>query len=161
MITQRIIGLDPGGTTGWATYSYSADTDKFYWDCGQLGPKKHHLELEALLEMEQVKDYTIVCESFEYRNASRAGLVLVSNQYIGVVENFCQKRNVKLVMQTASVGKITKKSFVKKENLEKLDLWVKGGGSSWSHAMDAYGHILQYMIKNDINRDYLLHRGWK
>lgn len=183
MSTFRIIAFDPGGTTGWATYTavrmlppdlFEIDKGKYlpindsmyeYFDeeftGGQLGPEKHHDELDMLLGMQHVEDFTIVCESFEYRNRARAGLVLVSQQYIGVIERFAQERNVPLVMQSSSVGKITKKSFVRKENLEKLGLWVKGGASTWNHQMDSYGHLIQYMIKNGIRRDYLLEKGWK
>lgn len=165
----RIIALDPGGTTGWATYTSlrmmnPVTQEMEYLDeeftGGQLGPEKHHDELDMLLGMQHVEQFIIVCESFEYRNRGRAGLVLVSQQYIGVIERFAQERDVPLIMQPASVGKITKKSFVRKENLERLGLWVKGGASVWNHMEDSYGHLLQYMIKNNIRREHLLDKGW-
>jgi hypothetical protein len=190
MTTFRILALDPGGVTGWATYTalrmitpnslhvgqkislpFSNDLYEYFdeeWSGGQLGefngkkwaPKKHHNDLETLLGMQHVQDFTVVCESFEYRNESPSGLVLMSREYIGVVERFCQERNVPLVMQKAAVGKVTKKSFVRKENLERLGLWVKGGASTWNHMMDADGHLLQYMIRNNIRKQYLLETGW-
>lgn len=173
----RIIGLDPGGTTGWATYTagrldarhaLSISTVPIYeyyneaWACGQLGPQEHHNELDSLLGLQQVEETIIVCEAFDYRNQSKPGLELISREYIGVMKRFCQERKVLYYLQTASQGKIRKeKSFVRKENLEKLGLWVSGGASTWNHAMDAYGHILYYMINNHIQRDALLRRGWK
>src|SRR6266496_5385448 len=177
MTSFRILALDPGGVTGWATYTALKMRDPFTneyeylnedWTGGQLGnfdgkkwkPAKHHNELETLLGMQHVHDFTVVCEAFDYRNESRSGLVLMSREYIGVVERFCQERNVPLVMQSASVGKITKKGFVRKENLERLGLWVKGGGSTWDHMMDSYGHLLQYMIKNNVKKNELLEVGW-
>jgi len=57
-------------------------------------------------------------------------------------------------------AKLTKKSFVRKENLERLGLWVKGGASTYNHQMDAFGHLLQYMIKNNIQKQELLEKGW-
>jgi len=170
MTNYRILAVDPGGTTGIATYSalrmVNPNTNEFEyldeeWWGTQLGPKPHHNELDMLLGMQHVEEFTIICESFEYRNRSRAGLVLVSQQYIGVIERFAQERNVPLFMQPASLGKITKKSFVRKENLERLGLWVKGGASTWNHMEDSYGHLIQFMIKNNIRKDDLLKRGWK
>ena len=169
MTTLTIIALDPGGTSGWATYRalrmIDPNTNEYEyfdeeWNGGQLGPEPHHKELDFLLGIEHTEDYTIVCESFDYRNASPAGLNLMSRDYIGVVNRFAQERNVPVVMQSASMGKVTKKSFVRKENLERLGLWVKGGASKWNHMMDAYGHLLQYLIRNDIRREYLLQKGW-
>ena len=169
MTNFRILAADPGVTTGIATYSALRMTnpttnefeyfDEEWWGT-QLGPEKHHDELDMLLGIQHVQNYRIVCESFEYRNRSRAGLVLVSQQYIGVIERFAQERNIPLFMQPASLGKITKKSFVRKENLERLGLWVKGGASTYNHQMDAFGHLLQYMIKNNIQKQELLEKGW-
>jgi len=170
MTNFKILAVDPGGTTGIATYSalriMNPNTNQYeymdesFWGT-QLGPEKHHDELDMLLGMQHVENYTIVCESFEYRNRSRAGLVLVSQQYIGVIERFAQERKVQLVMQSSSVGKITKKSFVRKENLERLGLWEIGMGGRLNHMADAYGHILQYMVKNNIQKSDLLERGWR
>ena len=178
MTLFRIIGLDPGGTTGWATYTaekkkmlpYEDATNVVLtqylneeWTCGQLATHDHHKILNDFLGMQQVEETLIVCESFDYRNQSKPGLELISREYIGIVKLFSQERNVPYVLQTASQGKVrdNDKSFVRKENLERLGLWVKGGASTWNHAMDAYGHILYYMIHNHIQRDELLRKGWK
>jgi len=178
MGTFRILSLDPGGVTGWATYTtlrmMPPDSNEYEyldeeWAGGQLGEwtgKKfkaapHHEELETLIEMSIVEEFLVVCESFNYRNASPAGLELISRDYIGIVDLLAKKRGFEVVKQEASFGKVTKKSFVRKENLEKLGLWVKGGASVWNHQMDAYGHLLQYMIKNGIRKNYLLEIGWK
>jgi hypothetical protein len=113
-----------------------------------------------MLERFRTVEYHIVCESFEYRNVSRAGLVLDSVEYIGVMKRFCQERNVKYTMQTAAMGKVGNRTtaFVKKSNLQKLGLWSSGN----IHAMDAYGHLLYYMI-NDVGlfRQELLEKGWR
>lgn len=169
------MGIDPGGVSGWATYTaermqrlgltpaHEIEYEYYneVWCCGQLDKKDHHYELDSLLGFQHVDDFMIVCESFDYRNLSKAGLEIISREYIGVMKRFCQERSVPYVLQTSSQGKVTKRSFVRKENLERLGLWVRGGASSWNHAMDAYGHILYYMINNGIQREALLRRGWK
>lgn len=168
----RIIGLDPGGVTGWATYTVDRTfttmrndykySNEEHWECGQLGKDEHHTELYNFLGVRAfVPETIVVCESFNYRNQSRPGLELVSREYIGVTKLFCKERGIKYVEQSSAQGKITERSFVRKENLQKLGLWVKGGASTWNHAMDAYGHILYYMIHNDIRKQELLEKGWK
>lgn len=166
MTTITILALDPGGTTGWARFRALAmynpilSQTEYYdtkWTRGQLGPEPHHQALTTLLEMSYTEEYHIVCESFEYRNNSRAGLVLDSVEYIGVTKLFLlqEKRfNVSLHMQTASMGK----GFVKDENIKKLGLWFP----SQKHAMDATRHLLYYMINTaGIMKQDLLTRGWK
>jgi len=158
----RIVALDPGGTTGWATWTdYPLEKDR--WKCGHIGPEPHHNALDQFLGMQQTNKFVIVCESFEYRNQSRAGLVLDSCEYIGVVKRFCQERGVLLHMQTAAMGK----GFVKDNNLRALGLW---SGARWKHAMDARRHLLYYMVgsKNTPTsfvapelRLGLLRDGWK
>jgi len=175
-MTIRILGLDPGGTTGWALFSaeerYEHDDkavvyDKPKFTCGELGAgdkHEHHNELYELMELQQSDNYIIVCESFEYRNTARAGLELISKEYIGVVKLFAQQRMLglssqRLVFQTASMGKITQKSFVKKRNLQKLGLWYSTDGN---HAMDGYGHLLFWMIHyGNVMKQELLLKGWK
>lgn len=169
MSNYGILALDPGGTTGWASFQCDQiwnPIDEVFeyvgrqWTCGQLDlrPEDHHLTLYNLLGHFHVDKYMIVCERFDYRNKSRPGLELISREYIGVTRLFCQDRRIPLALQEASQGKITDKSFVKKENLQRLALWTPG----WGHAMDAYGHLLWYMINHaHVLRDELLAKGWR
>lgn len=162
MINSRIIALDPGGTTGWATHSwfeFHGEVSDREWHCGQL-EGDHYNSLDVLLGTQQVDKYVVVCESFQqYRELDSPELV--SLEYIGVVKRFCQERKVPLILQSSSVGKITVKSFVRSVSLRNLGLWVPGQ----RHAMDAYGHLLTYMINyggtTDDYRLQLLERGWK
>lgn len=165
---RRIIAFDPGGTTGWATWTDDTKADDWaipgIWACGQLGPESHHLELDVLLGTQQTDQFTIVTESFEYRNNVRPGLVLDSVEYIGVMRRFCQERmkegDKALVQQTASYGK----GFVSDKNIRVLGLWYP----AQKHAMDATRHLLAFMINSrygktvlkDVRTD-LLKRGWK
>lgn len=170
---ECILSFDPGGTTGWASVTIrelkSGDAE-FMWHTGQLLDDNHHSALysfmcnayddNALYNDEPIAALTIVTESFEYRNISRAGLRLDSVEYIGVMKLFCDVRDVELKFQTASMGKVRDKpgAFVKPDNIKKLDLWSPGS----KHAMDALGHLLYYMINSDKRyAKQLLERGWK
>lgn len=135
-MTTTIIALDPGGTTGWASVRLEPRKVPEF-NCGQLAADNHHSELNTLLGLNHTDNYTVVCERFEYRAYSRAGLVLDSREYIGVAKLFCQERNVPLVMQSAAQGK----GFVKDINIKRLGLWSMG----WPHAMDAMRHLLFYI----------------
>ena len=164
---KRIAAFDPGGTTGWAYVDIDVETQETTFHCGMLQAKEHHKELFDFLGHLDVQDFTVVSESFEYRNASRAGLVLSSVEYIGVIKHFCQERKVPVVFQMAAQGKIRDKpnAFVKPDNLKRLGLYHP----SQVHAMDAYGHLLYYIIHTLSHRESgydelrlkLLARGWQ
>jgi len=160
MEDECIIGLDPGTTTGVATCRVNFESAKFECKLGQLGPYPHNAELYAHL-IYNAPDI-IVCESFEYRNMSRTGLVLDSVKYIGVVELYEQgERDVRLVMQTAATGKVQHgKGLVKPANVRALGLW----SSNSTHAIDALGHVLYYILTKrqgtPLAQD-LLQRGWR
>jgi hypothetical protein len=159
-----VVALDPGGTTGWATFNCDkienpldgvTEYVDWSWGRGQLDWNDHHNDLDVLLGTLQVQDYTVVCEGFEYRNRARAGLVLVSRDYIGVAKRFCQERKVPYVEQTAAQAK----GFVADRHIRKLGLWYSGN----KHAMDATRHLLYYLIHTEggeVSKS-LLTRGWK
>lgn len=163
----RVIGLDPGGTTGWATYTAEyipnpnttgpADRYEFHseeWACGQLGPGPHHDALWSFLELQAVSQTVIACESFEFRQGKqRAGIVLDSCEYIGIVKLFVEQRQrslpnnfrMDLVMKTAGQAK----SFITDDKIKKLGLWYPGH----RHAMDAYRHLLHFLLINEQRHD--------
>lgn len=160
----RIMALDPGGTTGWASWTaeriqgVAADSFEYKnvtWDNGQLGPE-HHKLLWSVLELMHVENCRIVCERFEYRNTSRAGLVLDSREYIGIAKLFSQERGVPLEFQNASEAK----GFVRDSHLKRLALWSSG----YPHANDAMRHLLFYLTNKFEDKEYrktLLAEGWK
>src|SRR5687767_4243289 len=108
---KRIVALDPGGTTGWAMWQdepmsmHSSPWNHF--NAGQIGPEEHHLDLYAHLEHLHVSDFTVISESFEFRqnqvDANRRGINLMSREYIGVTKLFGKERRVPVVLQTAAV----------------------------------------------------------
>lgn len=166
-----IIGLDPGGTTGWALYTASVihnvnDIPEYYNEkfiSGQKGPGHHHLSLWRLLEQWTTANTIIVCESFEFRrnekDRSRDNIVLDSREYIGVVNLYGQHFEAttsgmpgvfKIVYQTAGLGKgfwTDKKLAV----VEKLAM----PKTRWTHANDAMRHLLHFMVFK-MNRQDLL-----
>ncbi len=162
-INFRIAAFDPGGTTGWATYSAlwipGLPHQNIRWDCGQIGPEKHHMALEQLLGLQQVQHYIIVCERFTDR-VTEHHVDLMAREYIGIIEAFCESRKVPLVMQMSSAAK----NFTKNPNLKSLGLW---SGAEWKHAMDARRHLLWFIVNSaeaprhmqDIKRK-LLTEGW-
>jgi hypothetical protein len=162
----RVVALDPGGTTGWAAYSanrivhdpWNPSQDEWkdgLWSWGQIGPGKHHLELEELLDKqsEGIDTFIVVCESFEFRQGKqRANINLMSREYIGVVELWC-KHNPKAeyVAQTAGMGK----GFVTDPKLRIMGRWIKGQ----KHARDAMRHLIYYMVNRQRRRDMI--KSWQ
>lgn len=184
MRSIKIIALDPGGTTGWASYEneyvlknavnnklelvLEPETGHFF--CQQITGDNHHHVLYNILKTMFDSDINyLVSESFEYRNNSRSGLNLISCEYIGIARLISFQNYVPLIMQTASQGKVVDRKspgLVKKENLEKLGLW----DSKYKHSMDAYGHLLYFMLRNELFSKQVGHekvvqdlliRGWK
>jgi hypothetical protein len=156
----RVIGIDPGGTTGWATYSAYRTydmIDKVYtyedveWTCGQLGPDPHHLALEQLLGLQRVRYYTVVCERFTDRVTGHS-VDLTAREYIGVIQKYCQEDEVDLVMQMSAQAK----KFTNSKNLRELGLYR----AKDKHAMDAYKHCLWYLIHGKPKMYSLLETGW-
>lgn len=93
-INYRVVGLDPGGTTGWFQYDAEFEFGKLLGsrvEHRHFGPHEHHDELFEALEaaIESIADFYLVWESFEYRNyRHRDNLNLMSKEYIGVAKLF-------------------------------------------------------------------------
>lgn len=146
-----LVALDPGGTTGIATWD-KTNGYRFV----QLGPEDHHMDLWNLLcecrEGEGAGYLKIICESFEYRQNARSNLVLKSVEYIGVVNLFCMMfKGVEAEMQTASMAK----TFVQDYKLKRSKLYIPGK----KHAMDALRHLVRYQIVKE--GKYELTNDWK
>lgn len=169
----RIIAIDPGGTTGWASYSArtlevpdndQADSEwhlEYYdesWICGQMGPGDHHQQLYQFLELQQVQNFTVIGERFDFRGNDRPDIDLMAREYMGVVKLFSQDRSVDVVWQWPFEA-VGRKSFVQERHLKNIGVWVKGGASQWVHAMDAYRHLLHYMTTKQRRIDILRKMG--
>lgn len=130
----RAIAIDPGGTTGFCTaieapknvpMSFLLKAFQLPDDCEDLWNR-----------LADLKPDVIVCESFEYRQRSRAGLDLTPVKLIGIVELYEAKSGCKLYMQTAAKGK----GYYTDVLLKKYDFYKRG----LPHGMDALRHMLQW-----------------
>lgn len=137
---MSVLALDPGGTTGWATFGgeYRIANDGHGINMGQMGPHTHYQQLAAFIERLHAPSFTIVCESFEYRRGLRDNVELISREYIGIVNLIAAERDIPVHWQTAAKGK----AFFKDEKIKYLGLWWPGH----KHAMDALRHLLHYQM---------------
>src|SRR4029078_2502464 len=145
----KVIALDPGGTTGWAKGLIR--DGKMYAISGQ--EKWNHIQLYNSLKLS--KPDIIVCERFDYRKGGykQEGVELISREYIGVVQLYVQKENVKLSpeplkdytrvklymqMPSEGVGGYWKEDSKLKED----GMFMVGK----THANDAMRHLLQWFV---------------
>lgn len=147
----RILALDPGGTTGIATANYNYDPPienpniaDFNYMTHEMGPAKHHLALWDFIS--HFNPDTIVCEAFEFRqNYGREGnrnkVELISREYIGVAELYCQMTKTRLLMQSASQGK----HFVPDAKLEMTGILVTPPHPN-RHKNDALRHLVRHQV---------------
>lgn len=187
--TFCILWLDPGGTTGWASYDAEVMVPpelerrqhgtgmqwEFYkekFNSGELGPGKHHLALWDLLAFKRPRNYILGYESFENRGNDAA--VLVAKEYIGVCELYAAgviRDNERaaynghpftLDKQTAAEGKgfwYPKMPGSNRRDKSKL-VKVKKYSPNHTHANDAMAHLLHYMAFTMDRTDLLEPLKW-
>lgn len=144
---QRILSLDPGGTTGWCVHNLGGNSFRG----GQLEGSKHHKKLFGLLRRERPD--VVVCEAFNYQIRKQSGVdmpgvVLMSREYIGVAELWSQLYNRQLVMQQPSIIGL---QWLKNPALKRLGIYKSGE----QHRNDATRHMLYYVVQNLGLREYL------
>lgn len=161
--SDLIMAFDPGGTTGYVYhYLRHLNTSKYTgtnydyvgaWGGGQIGPDKHHKELWTLLCREDPS--VIVCESFDYRvlrdkddTYDRGGISLVSREYIGIIELYCQLTGKPLYMQKSAIKAI---EWLKDPSLKKLGVHTAGN----QHQNDAARHLIHYLVVTLKRKDAL------
>jgi hypothetical protein len=145
----KVIAIDPGGTTGWATFEVEAlrSTGEVHWrgktvakcfdDGGQLNQPNHHALLWELL-VSQGADY-VICERFEHRNNDFTELI--SLEYIGVVKAYAQRFRVNLIMQGAHQAFNFNDRGMK---LDRLGLTLTPY-KKWKDANAARKHLVYYL----------------
>lgn len=140
----RILGVDPGGATGWIAVGIElTETNEplvEIIDRGHVGdPDKHehHSELENIMYSSGPFDL-VVCERFEHRNNEFAELV--SLEYIGVVKAFCQRYNIPLILQGSSQAK----HWTDNSKLERLGLLMRPV-KKWKDTNDSARHIVYFI----------------
>lgn len=161
--SDLIMAFDPGGTTGYVYhYLRHLNVNKYTggnfdyvgaWGGGQIGPNKHHKELWTLLCRENPT--AIVCEDFDYRilrdkddTYDRGGISLISRDYIGVIELYCELTGTPLHMQKPTIKAI---EWLKDPALKKLGIYK----TSNQHQNDASRHLLHHIVVSLNRKDAL------
>jgi hypothetical protein len=126
-----VVAFDPGVTTGFARGT---------WSDGLMTVKvgQHDLDhIELYDQLDLLKPKYVITEEFEFRNRARKGLELVSREYIGIFELWCQRNKRLLFRQKASraLGQ-----YYSNDKLKHDKLYV----ASKPHAMDALRHLLHW-----------------
>lgn len=130
-MSHKAVSLDPGGTTGYCI-AFVGEPKRLYFTYAQHAWREGQL-WDVLLKL---RPDTLICESFEYRQQSRAGLDLTPAHLIGVVRLYAETAGCKLVMQTAAEGKGYWSDKKLKDNLVY--------NRSYAHGRDALRHLLQW-----------------
>ena len=173
-VNYRVVGLDPGGTTGWFQYSaeyvptpgVAGRGELVDWSTThlQFGPLEHHGELYEALELAHIHDFYLVCESFEYRNTQhRDNLNLMSKEYIGVAKLFRDERleHKRFCMMTAGQSKgfipdKAKNGIPANGKLKAIPGFYSPGTK---HANDAARVVANFLINKQGRTDLI--QGWR
>jgi len=131
-----VLSLDPGKTTGYCFAKIEGR--KMTLEVGEAEWSLIEV-FERVREVCIVRGSHIVYETFEYRNAARAGLNLTPVKVIGVIELFqgWYEPMIGFWPQSAASGK----SFYSDEKLKSLGVYKVGK----KHGRDATRHMLQWM----------------
>jgi len=141
----QVISFDPGGTTGvaWAAFDKNGFVDKATW---QIENPDHHLEIWHTLDNfknaeREFGRLHVHSESFEYRNDSRKGLVLISKEYIGVMRCWCLMNAKDLSEATAGEGK----NYASENKLKLIGMYQEGYENR--HGNEAASHLSYYVCE--------------
>lgn len=138
---MKVLTLDPGGTTGYCFLETFSNRDAIHKIVsGQIEEHNHHAYLWKMFY--ELDPDVIISESFEYRNKARAGLVLVSKEYIGITKLWCELygREYKEQSPASAMG------FVQDQHIKNLSLYKPGN----PHAMDAIRHMVYYCTAGNV-----------
>lgn len=135
----RVLGLDPGGTTGLADLSCLEYLPSLPWD---VVPKQLADPAEVLTSVQTLLPHlnAVAMEQFVVsRRAGRSSTASAGRQardLIGAVQELCRQAGVPCVLHTAS----TAKDWTTDERLKAAGLYVPTRGLG--HARDACRHAL-------------------
>jgi len=139
----RILGLDPGGTTGWAIVEYDETTMPLLQEHGQI-ENGHEGFIEAWPHLPQHD--VIVCESFTLREGIR-GVNIEPAYVIGALEA--------LTIDTIFYQTPSYKTLCDNDALKRLNMYVKGK----QHTRDAIRHSVIY-LKTKKKHKPTINMGW-
>ena len=141
----KILGLDPGVTTGFAIIEYQDDSEPKLIDHGQI-PNGH---LGFIDHWFKFKSYDlIVCESFTLREGIK-GVTIEPAYVIGALEAL-NLDETEIIYQQPSF-----KTLCDNDALKNLEMYVRGQ----QHARDAIRHPIAY-LKTKIKHTHTLKKGW-
>ena len=128
----KILGLDPGVTTGWAIVEYTDDTPPVLTDCGQI-PHGHIGFIEAWPDLPEFD--IVICESFTLREGIR-GVNIEPAYVIGALSALNEK--------PANYQSPSLKTLCDNDALKRLNAYVRGQ----QHARDAIRHAMVFLKIN-------------
>lgn len=153
-----LLGLDPGGTTGWSLLSADDEGDVALRDSGQITGGLDGLVSWFVEGTDWHTATTIIYESWTQRNAAPR----TSDQYlpiycIGAIELHARAVGVPAIGRTPAQNK----SAVTDEVIKRLDLWGQVGHDN-RHQRDSTRVVLGYLkgLKGWPGRNAFLKRGW-
>lgn len=132
----EIVALDPGVTTGIATF----DDNKFR--SFHLEPRKYPHPHESLYDtLSALQPKKIIYEAFHFRQNMK-GVVFTGVEYIGVIELYAQLHYIEVIIITPSDGK----GFWDDKKLKVIGVHNPGH----VHGNDAMRLILRYKMKDTL-----------
>lgn len=143
---ERILSLDPGGTTGVAYTEVTDDSVKVLWHKQIAGGLSGFLDFHWD-QLEDIWIDTIVCEDFDLREGVY-GADLSPVYIIGALEALYPVTEI--IYQKPS-----QKPLCDNDRLKKMGLYEAGR----PHAMDAVRHCIIYLRNK--KHTFILDWGWK
>ncbi len=135
---MMFVGLDPGGSTGVATWSgmYTDVVERFEFD-----RPNHHRELYNWLHRQNPT--VLIVEDFKWTTTPAS---LISKEYIGVCQLYSQFTGTRMELQDRSM-----KQFWSDDKIKAIGLWLPGK----PHAIDALRHLLYYVTVRQNSRAFV------
>jgi len=133
---NHYLALDPGHTSGWATFD---DTG----DCTAVGQIKGLESLHAFLSKITPPPEVVIFENFKlfaWKAAQQSGSQLETVQAIGLIKAACFTWGVTPVDQNPNIKSVAEKWSGVKANKNHAE----------SHKDDAYNHGIYYLVQNKI-----------
>lgn len=134
----RAIAWDPGKTTGFATGEIINPVDEPGRILLVQTAQAELSHADIMNWLNEFKPNYIITERFDFRNRARTGLELISREFIGVINLYCEMNpDTTLVMQ--SPGQVIN-GYWSADKLKRLHLYRKG----CIHANEACMHLLYW-----------------
>lgn len=139
--------LDPGDTTGWATFDASGNVIKTGHLLFKDGREAVYEFLKTFMDYTPFKEghLKVICEDFQlypWKAMQQSWSDLNTARVIGVIEYWCYLTGCSLIMQSANIKPIAYKWAGITKPKQKL----------MTHSMDAYVHGVYYLQSKGIRK---------